>query len=99
MCVFFFKQKTAYEMLISDWSSDVCSSDLSCDRPSCQSPFPLPVARGGNNRGSTNPKIEGKPFLVKTIHRALNAINFQIQRISRKYQIEKLRITDRKSVE
>src|SRR3546814_1066329 len=32
-CVFFFfKQKTAYEMRISDWSSDVCSSDL----------FPLP---------------------------------------------------------
>src|SRR3546814_21046380 len=27
--VFFFKQKTAYEMRISDWSSDVCSSDLS----------------------------------------------------------------------
>src|SRR3546814_7834183 len=29
---FFFKQKTAYEMRISDWSSDVCSSDLSPDR-------------------------------------------------------------------
>src|SRR3546814_16261949 len=29
---FFFKQKTAYEMRISDWSSDVCSSDLSADR-------------------------------------------------------------------
>src|SRR3546814_17812196 len=28
MCCFFFKQKTAYEMRISDWSSDVCSSDL-----------------------------------------------------------------------
>src|SRR3546814_2607093 len=29
MLVFFFKQKTAYEMRISDWSLDVCSSDLS----------------------------------------------------------------------
>src|SRR3546814_18764415 len=29
---FFFKQKTAYEMRISDWSSDVCSSDLLLDR-------------------------------------------------------------------
>src|SRR3546814_5069505 len=29
---FFFKQKTAYEMRISDWSSDVCSSDLSFER-------------------------------------------------------------------
>src|SRR3546814_10374988 len=28
MLFFFFKQKTAYEMRISDWSSDVCSSDL-----------------------------------------------------------------------
>src|SRR3546814_10340965 len=28
VCLFFFKQKTAYEMRISDWSSDVCSSDL-----------------------------------------------------------------------
>src|SRR3546814_6850590 len=27
-CVVFFKQKSAYEMRISDWSSDVCSSDL-----------------------------------------------------------------------
>src|SRR3546814_117548 len=28
LCFVFFKQKTAYEMRISDWSSDVCSSDL-----------------------------------------------------------------------
>src|SRR3546814_11449584 len=28
VCFFFFKQKTAYDMRISDWSSDVCSSDL-----------------------------------------------------------------------
>src|SRR3546814_2898211 len=32
MFCFFCKQKTAYEMRISDWSSDVCSSDLRCDR-------------------------------------------------------------------
>src|SRR3546814_6093214 len=30
---FFFKQKTAYEMRISDWSSDVCSSDLGAAEP------------------------------------------------------------------
>src|SRR3546814_7661294 len=30
---FFFKQKTAYEMRISDWSSDVCSSDLAALEP------------------------------------------------------------------
>src|SRR3546814_6908257 len=36
---FFFKQKTAYEMRISDWSSDVCSSDLIAkisERPAAQ---------------------------------------------------------------
>src|SRR3546814_10964732 len=32
-CFFFFKQKTAYEMRISDWSSDVCSSDLRGGEP------------------------------------------------------------------
>src|SRR3546814_2944654 len=32
VCCFFFKQKTAYEMRISDWSSDVCSSDLEHER-------------------------------------------------------------------
>src|SRR3546814_13255838 len=37
--IFFFKQKTAYEMRISDWSSDVCSSDLF---PNPQSRFPTP---------------------------------------------------------
>src|SRR3546814_15950026 len=34
MLLFFFKQKTAYEMRISDWSSDVCSSDLSASASS-----------------------------------------------------------------
>ena len=31
LCFFFFKQKTAYEIVSRDWSSDVCSSDLSAD--------------------------------------------------------------------
>src|SRR3546814_11962732 len=44
-CFFFFKQKTAYEMRISDWSSDVCSSDL---RRHIQ---PYPTAGGGIKAG------------------------------------------------
>src|SRR3546814_6628267 len=36
--IFFFKQKTAYEMRISDWSSDVCSSDLWPATRPCRSP-------------------------------------------------------------
>src|SRR3546814_2192567 len=45
---FFFKQKTAYEMRISDWSSDVCSSDLVeapnswCARVASILPFLIP---------------------------------------------------------
>src|SRR3546814_4749115 len=35
MIFFFFKQKTAYEMRISDWSSDVCSSDLEITSMTC----------------------------------------------------------------
>src|SRR3546814_13974328 len=41
---FFFKQKTAYEMRISNWSSDVCSSDLAA--------APRPGARGGLGGGA-----------------------------------------------
>src|SRR3546814_8327196 len=54
--VFFFKQKTAYEMRISDWSSDVCSSDLQ----------PRAVVRGadagrGNRRQLRLPRVVAAP--------------------------------------
>src|SRR3546814_8751008 len=46
--LFFFKQKTAYEMRISDWSSDVCSSDLiAADRTGIL--HRRIVGRGGKN--------------------------------------------------
>src|SRR3546814_7510421 len=41
--LFFFKQKTAYEMRISDWNSDVCSSDLSLRASRRPYPAPFPV--------------------------------------------------------
>src|SRR3546814_3473003 len=40
---FFFKQKTAYEMRISDWSSDVCSSDLVLGFSTIESPNTTPA--------------------------------------------------------
>src|SRR3546814_1504721 len=56
MCVFFFKQKTAYEMRISDWSSDVCSSDLP------ESPTPASAA----------PKhvylVDGSGYIFRAFH-------------------------------
>src|SRR3546814_6771044 len=45
---FFFKQKTAYEMRISDWSSDVCSSDLA-SRVSSRRRFTCPRLDQGSN--------------------------------------------------
>src|SRR3546814_9492162 len=44
---FFFKQKTAYEMRISDWSSDVCSSDLDEETLS----LPRLTRQGGKTTG------------------------------------------------
>src|SRR3546814_7835797 len=41
MYCFFFKQKTAYEMRISDWSSDVCSSDLLAEPAYLGDPLPI----------------------------------------------------------
>src|SRR3546814_4885727 len=47
---FFFKQKTAYEMRISDWSSDVCSSDL--DRPGLLGLRPLGLVEDRPEHGA-----------------------------------------------
>src|SRR3546814_3381926 len=49
--VFFFKQKTAYEMRISDWSSDVCSSDLTTFR--CSRCATAATRTGGCRASST----------------------------------------------
>src|SRR3546814_7243710 len=60
MLFFFFKQKTAYEMRISDWSSDVCSSDL--DGGGSRQPRSRRHARthqeirGGRHRPSRRPR-------------------------------------------
>src|SRR3546814_10649249 len=42
---FFFKQKTAYDVRISDWSSDVCSSDLALDVKGSIENVPVNIAR------------------------------------------------------
>src|SRR3546814_9252124 len=57
---FFFTQKTAYEMRISDWSSDVCSSDLSdrSDAPLCEPP--RRVASGACRSASTPCRYQGQ---------------------------------------
>src|SRR3546814_4390840 len=55
-CVFFFfKQKTAYDLRISDWSSDVCASDLHRRRSS--------PARGGRCRGTGTGDVRPWPMI------------------------------------
>src|SRR3546814_13067434 len=84
MCsfVFFFKQQTAYEMRISDWSSDVCSSDLThplIRRPACPTvdPRPLPNShcpgvRGVMSaRGAVVPTVEPDPHCACGVPRRL----------------------------
>src|SRR3546814_5857566 len=48
--LFFFKQKTAYEMRISDWSSDVCSSDLHAAQPAGVDEGHAAAGRFGGNQ-------------------------------------------------
>src|SRR3546814_3880328 len=55
---FFFKQKTAYEMRISDWSSDVCSSDLTAALQRASAPaFDVEARRGS----AYDPEVTGTP--------------------------------------
>src|SRR3546814_8587659 len=49
--MFFFKQKTADEMRIRDWSSDVCSADLAQDWPGRGLIWVIPFAVARNGRG------------------------------------------------
>src|SRR3546814_20822340 len=74
LCYFFYKQKTAYEMRISDWSSDVCSSDLvtssrtpGIDENSCSTPSiwtdvtAAPCREARSTRRSALPSVRPKP--------------------------------------
>src|SRR3546814_19545355 len=78
--IFFFKQKTAYEMRISDWSSDVCSSDLLVDEDDgrrglgrfledvAQRFFALPVA-GAHDLGSVSGEEAGVAFIGDSLRK------------------------------
>src|SRR3546814_984239 len=75
---FFFKQKTAYEMRISDWSSDVCSSDLSRAR----------VNRSGLLRYARNDQLWiGRPYEIKPVGRGIQSQRIAVGGIKRRLQI------------
>src|SRR3546814_8887066 len=66
---FFFKQKTAYELRISDWSSDVCSSDLAvvADRDRRE---PAQLARRQRAVGDGDPQHVGVQLQVHAVGQA-----------------------------
>src|SRR3546814_6192168 len=83
---FFFKQKTAYEMRISDWSSDVCSSDLAA-RVMADNLKPARRRKIVGDLGATVSQVERKIYRVvdvravpdlilnsKTVHEAIVAV-------------------------
>src|SRR3546814_2876649 len=62
--IFFFKQKTAYEMRISDWSSDVCSSDLPIARFHQDRPFHCATGAAPDRQ------FRSMPLAVGTLNRS-----------------------------
>src|SRR3546814_3587399 len=87
-CLFFFvKQKTAYEMRISDWSSDVCSSDLVATDPGA-SPEQLEaaVARPIENAIST----------IGSVRHVSTTINDSVVTIMIEFTYEKQRSEERR---
>src|SRR3546814_8627763 len=89
---FFFKQKTAYEMRISDWSSDVCSSDLFAyvgnRRPLYCLPLPtIDRPPGGRAMGYFDERYYDMP--LEKIHNeaSFRERDFQIGRASRRERV------------
>src|SRR3546814_3243333 len=68
LVIFFFKQKTAYEMRISDWSSDVCSSDLGNEYDSVFGIAPVGLGALYRYRGdielATAARIRNVPYVL-----------------------------------
>src|SRR3546814_9108684 len=73
----FFKQKTAYEMRISDWSSDVCSSDLAGTSPASfrRQPRKVPVGREtpASRPGGAHPASRVRAQRARGANQALRA--------------------------
>src|SRR3546814_2414593 len=96
MCFFFFKQKTEYELRISYWSSDVCSSDLTgSEELSGVSLVPLRISALCVYR----PFAYIGPLRISAfVYRPRNSGRLQSDTSARNFQKEDFGMLDRKSV-
>src|SRR3546814_11944234 len=76
MCFFCFKQKTAYEMRISDWSSDVCSSDLCAGKDAARRADEAGVGEGALHAQPSTPRARR----VRTSRHALRTATRSAER-------------------
>src|SRR3546814_11472593 len=101
--IFFFKQKTAYEMRISDWSSDVCSSDLrsrlsetegAAARRSIRFTLPGLVRGTGDRRAAARHRIFHRAQSARCRGNRENA-PFSVRHL-REYRTDRLRSEERR---
>src|SRR3546814_1744366 len=93
VCFFFFKQKAAYEMRISDWSSDVCSSDLASSLfLACASlPCAFTVAASASASLATASLKEGRaPRAPRLLFVRVGRFHSGEQRTGERVQIERI---------
>src|SRR3546814_15703280 len=98
--LFFFKQKTAYEMRISDWSSDMCSSDLASPLPQVKrTPIEAPKSKDGDiPEMKARVTITLKPGVLdpqgKAIEHALDNLGFSGVEAARAGKVIALALAD-----
>src|SRR3546814_2671627 len=72
---FFFKQKTAYEMRISDWSSDVCSSDLAIEDGLYQPSMKARMAELEREKAEITARLAEAPVGIPYVHPGIAEIH------------------------
>src|SRR3546814_3996568 len=105
-CVLFFKQKTSYEMRISDWSSDVCSSDLPSTSPKMAKFSDNPISSPARTRtvkaSAFSIRFPDRHFHTATVHHssAIKSRHYRPEWLSRRKQgspSARKKLRDRKS--
>src|SRR3546814_17069790 len=92
--LFFFKQKTAYDMRISDWSSDVCSSDLSiCPPATSTAPAQRSFCKGLPGSESTARSRISEIGRASCRERACRSVKIPVVTVSLQTTSRKVRIT------